>query len=219
MLTKRMLLPRIIPILLLIASAVRGAEQTEIDNPWVRVLRVKLDAHEKTAPAQHPETVRVFITGGELRITDGARKSTDERRKPGDVRFAQGGTLTFENPSADPIEFALIDLKTNAPKPVSPPITLDPVKLDPKHHIVVLENNRVRVLHTILEPHVKSPLHQHPPYVVVYVTGLHTTMKLADGKLIDNRRKPGEIAWRDALTHQTENIDDRAAFEIQVELK
>jgi len=205
MLTKRMLLPRIIPVLLMIASAAQAAEQVEIDNPWVRVLRIRLAPHEKTAPAQHPETVRVFITGGE--------------RKPGDVQSAPAGNLTFENASAEPLEFALIELKPGAPKPVSPPITLDPVKLDSKHHIVVLENARVRVLHTILEPHVKSPLHQHPPYVVIYVTGLHTTMKLADGKLIDNRRKPGEIAWRDALTHETENIDDRAAFEIQVELK
>ncbi len=219
MLAKRMLLPRIAPILLMIASAAGAAEQIEIDNPWVRVSRIKLAPHEKTAPAQHPETVRVFITAGELRIADGARKSTDERREPGDVRSAAPGAFTFENPSAEPLEFALIELKPGAPKPISPPTTLDPVKLDPKRHIVVLENDRVRAIHTVLEPHVKSPLHQHPPYVVVYVTGLHTTMKLADGKLIDNRRRPGEIAWRDALTHQTENIDDRAAFEIQVELK
>lgn len=219
MLTKRMMLPRIIPILLMIASAARAADQIEIDNPWVRVSRVKLAPHEKTAPVQRPETIRVYITGGELRIGNGVKGLVKERRKPGDVGTAPGGTLTFENVSAEPLEFALIELKPGAPKPVSPPITLDPVKLDPKHHIVVLENDRVRVLHTILEPHVKSPLHQHPPYVVVYVTGLHTTMKMSDGKLVDNRRRPGEIAWRDALTHETENIDDRPAFEIQVELK
>jgi len=44
-------------------------------------------------------------------------------------------------------------------------------------------------------------------------------MKLGDGKAIDNPRRPGEIAWPDALNHVTENIEDRTAMEIQVELK
>jgi quercetin dioxygenase-like cupin family protein len=99
------------------------------------------------------------------------------------------------------------------------PITLDPVKLDPEHHLVPLENDRVRVLRTILEPHLKSPMHEHPHYVVVYLTELHTTMTLGDGRTVDNPRRPGEIAWRDALKHVTENIGDRTAMEIQVELK
>ena len=96
---------------------------------------------------------------------------------------------------------------------------LDPVKLDPEHHPVPLENARVRVLRTILEPHLKSPMHEHPSYVVVYLTELHTTMTLADGRKVDNPRRPGEIAWRDALKHETENIGDKRAEEIQVELK
>jgi quercetin dioxygenase-like cupin family protein len=84
---------------------------------------------------------------------------------------------------------------------------------------VLLENDRVRVLRTILEPHVKSPMHQHPHYVVVYLTELHTTMKLGDGRVVDNPRHPGEIAWRDALEHQTEQMGDKTAVEIQVEIK
>jgi hypothetical protein len=93
------------------------------------------------------------------------------------------------------------------------------VKLDPQHHLVPLENDRVRVLRTILEPHLKSPLHEHPHYVVVYLTGLHTNMTMADGRVVDNPRRPGEIAWRDPLKHVTENLGDKTAVEIQVELK
>ena len=77
----------------------------------------------------------------------------------------------------------------------------------------------MRVLRTILEPHLKSPMHEHPAYVVVYVTGLHTNMKMADGRMLDNPRKPGEVAWRDPLKHQTENIGEQTAVEIQIELK
>ena len=113
----------------------------------------------------------------------------------------------------------MIELKPRPADYKAAPIALDPVKLDPPHHLVPLENDRVRVLRTILEPHLKSPMHEHPHYVVVYLTELHTTMTLGDGRTVDNPRRPGEIAWRDALRHVTENIGDRTAVEIQVELK
>jgi hypothetical protein len=111
----------------------------------------------------------------------------------------------------------LIELKYGASK--SAAVALDPVKLDPEHHIVILENDRVRAIRTILEPHLKSPRHEHPHYVVVYLTDLHTTMTMADGREVDNPRKPGDIAWRDALSHVTENIGEKTAVEIQVEIK
>jgi quercetin dioxygenase-like cupin family protein len=121
--------------------------------------------------------------------------------------------------SCRPLEAVVIELKPRPADYKAAPIALDPVKLDPPHHLVPLENDRVRVLRTILEPHLKSPMHEHPHYVVVYLTELHTTMTLGDGRTVDNPRRPGEIAWRDALQHVTENIGDHTAMEIQVELK
>jgi hypothetical protein len=44
-------------------------------------------------------------------------------------------------------------------------------------------------------------------------------MVLGDGKAVDNPRRPGEIAWRDFMKHETENLGDRTAVEIQIELK
>ncbi len=111
-------------------------------------------------------------------------------------------------------------MKPGAPKAKGWPVALDPVKLDPKHHQVSIENARVpRAAHHIREPHLKGPTHDHPSYVVVYITELHTTMTLADGKQVDNPRHPGEVAWRDPYRHTTENVGDRTAVEIQVELK
>ena len=40
-----------------------------------------------------------------------------------------------------------------------------------------------------------------------------------DGEQVDNARRPGEVARRDYLKHETENIGDRTAVEIQIELK
>jgi quercetin dioxygenase-like cupin family protein len=192
-------------LLLLLALPLAAQEsKVEIDNTWVRVLRVKLAPHAKLPAEARLPSVTVFLT-------DAGRQKAD------DVSYSEAARSSDENATDHELEKIVVELKPNAPK--SPPLSLDPVKLDPEHHLVPLENARVRVLRTILEPHLKSPLHEHPHYVVVYLTELHTTMALADGKLVDNVRRPGEVAWRDYMKHQTENIGDKQAVEIQIELK
>ena len=167
----------------------------------------------------HPASVIVYLTDYHQRITGSDGKTQDVAHKTGEVSFSDAGKQAEENLSDQPMEAVRIELKPRPADFKPAPITLDPVRLDPRYHLVPLENDRVRVLRTILEPHLKSPMHEHPHYVVVYLTELHTTMKLGDGRMVDNPRRPGEIAWRDALKHETENIGDRTAVEIQVELK
>jgi len=186
----------------------------EIENGWVRVLRVKQGPHEKAAEHQHPASVAVYLTDVRQRVN-----GVEVFHKAGDVAWFEATKHTEENISDRPLEYILMELKPGAPPAKGWPVTLDPVKLDPKHHLVPIENSRVRVLRTILEPHLKGPKHDHPSYVVVYLTELHTTMTMADGKQVDNPRRPGEIAWRDAYSHTTENIGDQTAVEIQIELK
>jgi len=191
--------------------------KVELENQWVRVLRMRQGPHEKTPVLQHPATVVVWLTDSYQRIKNGDGKAQQVSRKAGEVTYAAAGKRSEENSSDRPLEAIVVELKSGAPN--SPPIALDPVKLDAMHHPIVFENSRVRVLRTILEPHLKSPMHEHPHYVVVYLTELHTTMTLADGKVVDNPRRPGDVAWRDALKHETENIGERTAVEIQIELK
>jgi len=189
----------------------------EIDNAWVRVLRVKHSAHAKIPMHDHPANVAVFLTDVNERLTGADGKVQEVHRTAGEVAYSEAARHEEENLANQPVEAILVELKPGAGK--SPPVTLDPVVLDPQHHLVPLENNRVRVLRTILEPHLKGPMHEHPHYVVVYLTELHTTMLLGDGKAVDNPRHPGDVAWRDYMKHQTENIGDKEAVEIQIELK
>ena len=191
----------------------------ELENQWVRVLRVKLAPHQKSEPHTQPAGVAVLLTDVQANVTFASGEVVALNQRAGqvvDVNLIPQARIE-ENVSDQPIELILVELKPGAPP--SPPIALDVVELDPEHHPVVLENSRVRVLRTILEPHLKSPMHEHPHYVVVYLTELHTTMKMADGREVDNPRKPGDVAWRDALKHETENIGEKTAVEIQIELK
>jgi quercetin dioxygenase-like cupin family protein len=202
------------------AAAAESGVKIEIENDWVRVLRVIEAPHERVSLglSAGPEVV-VALTDFRVRATlaDGAVRQI--AHQAGDVYYVEAArhALAEENSSDVPMQAVIVELKPQRREPAV--LALDPVKLDPEHHPVILENGQVRVLRTILEPHLKSPMHEHPHYVVVYLTDLHTTMKLADGKTIDNLRRPGEVAWRDALRHQTENVGEHTAVEIQIELK
>ena len=191
--------------------------KVEIENEWVRVLRVKEPPHAKVPTHSHPAAVNVTLTDAWVKSTGADGKVTVAYRKASTVGYNEASRHSEENLSDQPMEAIVIELKKGPAH--TPPVELDPVKLDAEHHPVELENDRVRVIRTILPPHVKSPVHDHPHYVVVYLTDLHTTMKLADGRVVDNPRKPGDLGWRDAYRHQTEQQDERTAMEIQVELK
>ena len=201
-------------------SVAPGLYKVEVDNAWVRVLRTTRAPHGKSPMHSHPATVVVCLTDSRQRVTDAKGKVTDVAHKAGDVLYSEPVTHAEESLSDRPLEAVVVELKPNAPSSsAEPKVTLDPVTIDPKYHIVALENSRVRALRTILEPGIKSPLHEHPHYVVVYLTELHTTMTLGDGRVVDNPRRPGEVAWRDFMKHSTLNVGKQTAVEIQVELK
>jgi beta-alanine degradation protein BauB len=198
-----------------------NAYHLELENRWVRVLRLKLGPHENVPLHEQAESVVVFLSAAHERLSSLGKPSKEFTEKAGGVAHFDSVKRTEENLADQPLEVVVIELKPSTADPHSEPwpLPLDPMKLDPAHHSVLFENSRVRVLHTVLEPHLKGPMHEHPHYVVVYLTDLHTTMTMADGRAIDNPRRPGDVGWRDALKHVTENIGDREAVEIQVELK
>jgi len=193
--------------------------KVEIDNPWVRVLRLKQGPHEKTPEYQSPESVGVFLTDSDQTFTGSDGKSQETKHKAGDVMHFDAGKRAEENLSGEPLEEVIVELKPGAPAGAGlPPANLDPVKVEPQYSKALFENDRVRVLHTVLAPHFKNPLHNHPHNVVVFIIA-PATITQADGTTIDNPRKAGVARWVEATQHATENMTDKATLEIQVELK
>ncbi|OFW29262.1 MAG: hypothetical protein A3J28_08575 [Acidobacteria bacterium RIFCSPLOWO2_12_FULL_60_22] len=90
---------------------------------------------------------------------------------------------------------------------ISAALAQDPVKVDPKHYKVEFENAQVRIMRVIRGPHEKSPLHEHPNYIAIYLT---------DGP---GGRKAKTAQWRDAIKHEEENATDKATETVVVELK
>ena len=95
----------------------------------------------------------------------------------------------------------------------------DPVKVDPTHYKVVLENDEVRVIRVHYSPHDKSVMHHHPGAVAVFLSDGKVKFTSPDGKSQEAPAKAGEAVWTPAQDHLPENIGDTALDVMLVEIK
>ncbi len=106
---------------------------------------------------------------------------------------------------------------STAPRPQ--PAILDPVKVDPGHYRVELENDRVRVLRISYGPHEKSVMHAHPDGIAVFLTENRARFTFPDGKTEERNWKSGQTTLITAETHLPENLSNKPLELILVELK
>ena len=95
----------------------------------------------------------------------------------------------------------------------------DPVQVNAKFITVKVDNPRVRVFESVLQPGEKEQMHSHPAYVTYVVAGGKIRNHLADGKVSETELKTGDVLYRDALTHWAENIGTTPIDVVLVELK
>jgi beta-alanine degradation protein BauB len=96
----------------------------------------------------------------------------------------------------------------------------DPVKISPQYYLVRVDNDRMRVLEYRLGPGQKEPKHSHPPGFVYVLTDARTRIQtFPDGEVADHESHAGDLTWRDAVTHASENIGTSEFHAIAVELK
>lgn len=95
------------------------------------------------------------------------------------------------------------------------------------HHHVKLENERVRVLETVIKPGETVPLHTHCwPSVQYFVEISDLVVRDAKGAVLTDtrtsasKRKPGDILWgQPRELHTVENVGNVTARVISVEIK
>ena len=95
----------------------------------------------------------------------------------------------------------------------------DAAAVTPKVVKIRLESDRVRVLEYFSEPGDKEDWHFHPAFAVYVVTGGTLRISTPDGKSYDEEFKAGDIRYREAVTHATENIGKTTLHAIIVELE
>jgi quercetin dioxygenase-like cupin family protein len=188
-----------------------------IDNDQVRVLKIHYGVKEKSVMHEHPASVVVFLTNSKVKFTLPNGTAVDGGGKAGDVQFSDAGKHLPQNVGSAALEGVLVELKGGAMGGAK--LALDPVKVDPAHHKVVFENDRVRVLRINLKAHDKTKQHEHPNGVAIYLTDTKAKFTLADGKTREGGGKRGEATWAAAEKHSVQNLGAKPAEIILVELK
>jgi quercetin dioxygenase-like cupin family protein len=84
---------------------------------------------------------------------------------------------------------------------------------------VRLDNAHVRVLESVLGPGQKERVHSHPACVIYVIAGGKVRNHTADGKSADSELIAGATAYREPITHWSENIGTTPVHLILVELK
>jgi beta-alanine degradation protein BauB len=187
------------------------------ENDRVRVLHFTESGHSKLPMHSHPAYVTVGFTSDHSKYTFPDGKTSDDRTKAGGVIYSKGITHAYENLAGTASESVMVELKK--PGTAAANSTLDPIKLDPKHYKVVLENDQVRVLRATYGLHEKSVMHEHPASVAVFMKDGHVKFNLPDGTSQEVMSKAHDATWADAGKHLPENIGDKPIEVLVIELK
>jgi len=95
----------------------------------------------------------------------------------------------------------------------------DPVKVDPGHYKVLLDNPAVRVLKVNVAPGAKTPMHAHPDALLVPLGSGKARFTLPDGKIEDALLTKETAAYTPAGTHSGANVGTTKVDLILVEFK
>ena len=71
----------------------------------------------------------------------------------------------------------------------------DAVSIDPVHHQVILENDHVRVIRGMVSPGDRSPMHTHPPTLLVSLGTSRLRMTDPKGANSFFDLTPGQVLW------------------------
>jgi hypothetical protein len=119
------------------------------------------------------------------------------------------------------------DLREGGVSAWSWPASLDALSAAPRHHMLLLENDRVRVLETRIPPGEVVPLHTHCRPSVLYVLSWSEFIRrdasgavLLDSRTAGGGGSPPSVGWSEALPpHSLENVGAAEIRVISVELK
>ena len=95
----------------------------------------------------------------------------------------------------------------------------DPVKVDPTHYKVVIDNPSVRVLKVEYAPGSKSQMHQHPDSIVVPLVDSKVRFTMPDGKTQDSELPKESATYTPAGTHSPANVGTNRVSALLVEFK
>lgn len=170
-----------------------------LDNAHVRVFDARASFGAKSPMHTHPPMVLVSIGKARFRITqaDGQVQLLD--LNPGQVLWVPGAKHSWELVAGE-LHAIGVEIKS-AQKPEPPPQPTaeqrkgDAVSVDPAVHHVLFENPHVRVYEGRVSHGNTSPMHRHPPSLLVSLDWLRMRFTAPDSQSSIMDFHPGGLWW------------------------
>lgn len=192
-----------------------------IDNERVTVWEASLTPRESISmKPYHTDLATVFLSDGDLRVTDTHGVSKVASQKRGDVVFTRKDSEEKEEvTSPHPIETLVIELKDHSVPPLSN-TTGYPLAFPRPGSKKIIENDRIVAWNYTWKVGARTPLHYHDKDVVIAYLGdgLMKSVPLT-GPSDENEHKTGEIRYNRADRTHYEVLEKGNLSAIIVELK
>jgi quercetin dioxygenase-like cupin family protein len=192
--------------------------KTLLENDHVRVCELTVKTGDKVAMHSHPDHVVYILKGAEMKLSypEGKGQPKELKQKPGETLWIPSQTHEGENIGKEDFLAVVFELKGSAAASASAEKKTAEI---PEHAKVLFENERVRVIETVLKPGDKSAMHSHPANVIYAVTAAKAKFTDAEGKTSEKELAAGQTVWSEPVKHAVENTGQAEARVLNVELK
>ena len=189
----------------------------KFENEFVRIWDVSIKPEdEELWHIHHYDDVVISFGSAKLRVETAGAAPVESQWKFGDVRFNRATyTHRATNVGTTPLHNFIIELLKSSGRAALPKSN------EPMARSLILENDRVRVYRTILQPGELSSVLTLGPRLAIAVTAGELEV-VTDGSPKTDRitRAAGDIQWRPtSLTFSLKNIGKTAFEVIHIELK
>ncbi|HEU5468479.1 MAG TPA: hypothetical protein VFU77_04170 [Steroidobacteraceae bacterium] len=170
-----------------------------IDNDFIRVFDARASRGTRSPMHTHPPFVLISLDSTRFKMSQPDGKTSLFDLNPGDARWVEGAHHGWELIAGE-LHAIGIEPKS-AQKPGAPAPSArranDSVAADPEAHHVLFENPHVRVFEGRTSHGRSSPMHSHPPSVLVSLEWMRLKLTLPDGKTTIHDFSPGQVLWLD----------------------
>lgn len=181
-----------------------------LENEHVRVFNARASRGATSPMHSHPPFVFIGLDHARVRLTqpDGSPVLLDIY--PGQVMW-MGETISHSwKLLSGNINVIAVEVKSAQKGTAPPPVKRradDSVAVDPDVHRVLFENDHVRVFDGRATAGARSPMHSHPPSVLVMLGHGRGQLTLPGGNTVIVDYTPGQVLWAgEGMQHSWEML-------------
>lgn len=195
-----------------------------LENEHIRVIEARASYPVKSPNHTHPPMVFISLDTARARFGMPGGKSTIFDTYPGQVIWMGEGMEHSWELLGGRVNVIAVEIKSAAQKSAQPlaPVTRkanDSVTVDPETHHVLFENDHVRVFDGKGSKGRTSPMHSHPPALLVPLGRARLRLTLPDGNKVIHDFTPGQVMWAgEGMEHSWEMLAGDAHV-IAIEVK